>query len=59
MMGVHGLVSFDGEPAVVPRAMIRKIEDQLAEIDRAGGINLEGFPIEQPGEKVNLYQRFI
>ena len=51
MMGVHGLVSFDGEPAVVPNAMIRKIEDQLAEIDRAGGISLEGL---EHGDKVRI-----
>lgn len=51
MMGVHKLVGFDGEPVVVPAAMIRKIEDQLAEIDRAGGLNLEGL---EHGDKVRI-----
>ncbi|MGB1252455.1 MAG: transcription termination/antitermination protein NusG [Candidatus Promineifilaceae bacterium] len=51
MMGVHSLVSFDGEPAAVPASMIRQIEDQLAEIDRAGGLKLEGI---EHGDKIRI-----
>ena len=51
MMGVRSLVGFDGEPVVVPAEMIRKIENQLAEIDRAGGFNLNGI---EHGDKVRI-----
>ena len=36
--GTRGLVSFGGDPAVVPASLVRKLEDQLAEIDKAGGL---------------------
>ncbi len=36
--GTRGLVSFGGDPAVVPESLVRKLEKQLAEIDKAGGL---------------------
>ncbi len=35
--GTRGLVSFAGEPAVVPERMITLIQDQLEKIEKAGG----------------------
>lgn len=36
--GTHGLVAFDGEPAIVPENVIQAIKQRLAEIQAQGGI---------------------
>ena len=51
MMGVHGLVGFDGSPVVVPGTIIRKIEDQLAQLDQEGGLKLAEL---EHGDKVRI-----
>lgn len=36
--GAHGLVAFGDRPAIVPDALIQRIEKELAQIERAGGM---------------------
>lgn len=47
----HGLVSFGGEPAIVPENLIHAIRHRLAEIAKAGGENLDGI---QHGDEVEI-----
>ena len=42
MPGATGLVSFDGQPASVPDALIRAIRHRVEEINAGGGEQLEG-----------------
>jgi len=47
----QGLVSFGGEPAVVPENLIHAIRQRLEEISKAGGENLDGL---RQGDKVQI-----
>lgn len=49
--GVHRLVSFDGEPAVVPPLMIDQLQKRLFEIESAGGLVFDQL---EPGDKVKI-----
>ncbi len=40
--GTLGLVSFGGEPAIVPEHLIIELQSRLAEIEEAGGLQFEG-----------------
>jgi transcription antitermination factor NusG len=46
-----GLVSFGGEPAIVPENLIDAIRKRIEEINAAGGLELEGLV---PGEVVRI-----
>ena len=47
----QGLVTFGGEPATVPDALIYALQNKLAEIILHGGENLNDF---SPGEKIRV-----
>lgn len=47
----HGLVSFGGEPAIVPENLIHAIRHRLTEIAKAGGENLDGI---QHGDEIEI-----
>lgn len=49
MPHARGLVSFGGEPAIVPDSLIHAIRRRVQEINLAGGENLDGL---QPGDEV-------
>ena len=49
MPGATGLVSFGGEPASVPEALIQAIRHRVEQINAGGGEQLEGL---QPGDPV-------
>jgi transcriptional antiterminator RfaH len=51
MPHTNGLVSFGGEPAVVPENLIHEIRDRIEKINAAGGEELAGL---QPGDKVSI-----
>lgn len=36
--GTHGLVSFDGDPAIVPDVLIEQLQKRITEIEIAGGL---------------------
>lgn len=46
-----GLVSFDGEPAVVPEGLINEVRNRVDEIAAAGGEFYDGL---QPGDPVRI-----
>lgn len=46
-----GLVSFDGEPAVVPENLVHEVRRRVEEIAAAGGEFFDGL---QPGESVRI-----
>jgi transcriptional antiterminator RfaH len=46
-----GLVVFGGEPAIVPDTLIHAIHNRLAQIDHAGGEQLDGL---KPGDAVTI-----
>lgn len=52
MPNSSGLVSFGGEPAVVPEALIQAIQHRLAEIKTAGGELFDGL---KPGDPVLIH----
>lgn len=49
--GAQHLVSFDGEPAVVPQLMIEQLQQRLFEIESAGGLVFDQL---EPGDKVKI-----
>ena len=51
MPHTNGIVSFGGEPAVVPENLIRKIRTRIEKINAAGGEELAGL---QPGDEVSI-----
>ena len=51
MPHTNGIVSFGGEPAVVPENLIREIRTRIEKINAAGGEELAGL---QPGDEVSI-----
>jgi transcriptional antiterminator RfaH len=51
MPHTHGLVSFGGEPAIVPENLVQAIRKRVDEINSAGGEVLEALRV---GEKVKI-----
>ena len=51
MPGTLGLVSFDGIPASVPTNLIFELQERLAEIEAAGGLELAGL---KSGDRVRI-----
>jgi transcription antitermination factor NusG len=49
--GVHGLVRFGDQPAIVPENLVHEIRRRLAEIKKAGGLSLDGLA---KGDKVRI-----
>jgi transcriptional antiterminator RfaH len=49
--GTRGLVSFGGEPAIVPENLIHELKDRVIRIEEAGGLIYETY---QPGERVRI-----
>ena len=49
--GAVGLVRFDGEPTVVPDAFIETLSRHIVQIERAGGLHLDGL---KAGDPVNI-----
>lgn len=49
--GAVGLVSFGGEPAVVPDAFIHELKRRLARIEQSGGLHLDGL---KQGDSVRI-----
>lgn len=49
--GAVGLVEFGGQPAIVPDEFIGKLQEQISEVEAAGGLNLHGL---QRGESVEI-----
>ncbi len=53
MPGTLGLVSFDGIPASVPTNLILELQERLAEIEAAGGLELAGL---KAGDRVRIVE---
>ncbi|MDX1413438.1 MAG: transcription termination/antitermination NusG family protein [Candidatus Promineifilaceae bacterium] len=53
MPGTLGLVSFDGIPASVPAKLILELQQRLAEIDAAGGLEIAGL---EHGDHVRIIE---
>lgn len=53
MTGVHGLVSFGGEPAVVPVRLVQELQQRLQALNASGGWRP---PDLRPGERVRIVQ---
>jgi len=49
--GVHGLVKFGEQPAIVPENLVHEISRRLAEIKKAGGLSLDGLA---KGDRVRI-----
>ena len=49
--GVHGLVRYGDEPAVVPDSLIHDLKDRMAQLDAAGVLRVDKF---KPGETVRI-----
>src|SRR5690606_26477149 len=49
--GAVGLVSFGGEPAVVPDAFIHELKRRIARIEQSGGLHLEGL---KQGDRIKI-----
>ena len=49
--GAVGLVSFGGEPAIVPDAFIHELKRRLARIEQSGGLHLDGL---KQGDRIKL-----
>jgi transcriptional antiterminator RfaH len=49
--GVHGLVAFGEQPAIVPENLVHEIQRRLAEIKAAGGLVLDGL---EKGDRVRI-----
>jgi transcriptional antiterminator RfaH len=48
--GAVGLVSFDGEPAIVPDHFVHELRGRLADIEAVGGLELDGLEQGDPVE---------
>lgn len=46
--GAIGLVEFGGEPAIIPAEFIRALRQRIAEIEAAGGLQLDGLEHGDP-----------
>lgn len=49
--GAVGLISFGGEPAIVPDAFIAELRRRIGQIEAAGGLHLEGL---KRGDRVQI-----
>ena len=49
--GTRGLVSFGGEPAVVPDRLIRELQERVVRIEASGGLVFDSF---QPGDRIRI-----
>jgi transcriptional antiterminator RfaH len=49
--GSHGLVRFEGEPAIVPEALIVELVERVDAINAAGGLDTDGL---QSGDTVKI-----